>query len=52
MQSGQHLQIFLDDGAPIQNVPNSVKLEGHKVLSQDKQPEGHWKVLIQKRKLV
>ena len=48
MQVGQQLQIFLDDGAPIQNVPNSVKLEGHKVLGQDKQPEGHWKVLIEK----
>lgn len=48
MQAGQQLQIFLDDGAPIQNVPNSVKLEGHKVLSQDQQSEGYWKVLIQK----
>ncbi len=48
MQVGQQLQIFLDDGAPIQNVPNSVKLEGHKVLSQDKQEQGYWKVLIEK----
>ena len=29
MQSGQILEILLDDGAPIENVPGSVKNEGH-----------------------
>ena len=33
MSTGDRLNILLDDGAPIQNVPNSVELEGHKVLS-------------------
>lgn len=47
MQSGQKLEVLLDDGEPIQNVPNSVVLEGHKVL--DKKKDGtHWAVLIQK----
>ena len=31
MASGDRLTVLLDDGAPIQNVPNSVELEGHKV---------------------
>ena len=48
MTTGQQLSILLDDGAPIQNVPNSVKLEGHKVLSQNQSSEGHWTVLIEK----
>ena len=48
MTTGQQLSILLDDGAPIQNVPNSVKLEGHKVLSQNQSGEGHWTVLIEK----
>lgn len=48
MQPGQQLQVLLDDGEPIQNVPNSVKLEGHQVLSQTKEGS-HWKVLIQKK---
>lgn len=48
MKAGQKLQIFLDNGEPIQNVPNSVKLEGHKVLEQRQLPEGHWHVLIEK----
>ncbi len=47
MQAGQQLEILLDDGEPIQNVPNSVKLEGHKVLEQ-KKVDNHWSVLIQK----
>ena len=48
MSVGEELTILLDDGAPIQNVPNSVKLEGHKVRSQEKDGSGHWKVLIEK----
>ncbi|RAP30227.1 hypothetical protein DID76_03525 [Candidatus Marinamargulisbacteria bacterium SCGC AG-414-C22] len=48
MTPGQQLAILLDDGEPIQNVPNSVKLEGHSIVSQERQDGGHWKVLIQK----
>lgn len=48
MKKGEKLQIFLDNGEPIQNVPNSVKLEGHKVLEQKQMTEGHWNVLIEK----
>jgi sulfite reductase (ferredoxin) len=48
LKAGQKLQIFLDNGEPIQNVPNSVKLEGHKVLEQKQMAEGHWHVLIEK----
>ena len=47
MASGDRLTVLLDDGAPIQNVPNSVELEGHKVLAKT-QVESHWEVLIQK----
>ena len=49
LQSGQKLEILLDDGEPIQNVPNSIKLEGHAVLKQDKSSEGHWTVVIEKK---
>ncbi len=48
LQSGQKLEVLLDDGEPIQNVPNSVKLEGHKILEQ-KKVENHWVVLIEKK---
>jgi len=48
MQSGQLLEILLDDGQPIQNVPGSVRQEGHEVLSTEK-VDNYWKVLIKKK---
>ena len=48
MKSGQVLEILLDDGQPIQNVPGSVKNEGHTVLSTEK-VDNYWKVLIKKK---
>lgn len=48
MQSGQILEILLDDGAPIENVPGSVKNEGHTILSTEK-VENYWKVIIKKK---
>lgn len=32
MESGQVLEVFLDDGEPMRSVPRSVKEEGHKVI--------------------
>ncbi|MDR2081214.1 MAG: sulfurtransferase TusA family protein, partial [Campylobacteraceae bacterium] len=48
MKSGEILEILLDEGAPIDNVPRSVASEGHAVLEQIKQ-NGHWLVRIRKR---
>ena len=48
LQSGQLLEILLDDGQPIQNVPGSVRQEGHEVLSTEKTGD-YWKVLIKKK---
>ncbi len=47
MQPGQVLEIYLDDGAPIDNVPRSVKEEGH-VIVATRQIEHYWSVIIQK----
>jgi sulfite reductase (ferredoxin) len=48
MKSGELLEILLDDGAPIQNVPGSVRNEGHHVL-EEKRTENFWSVLIRKQ---
>lgn len=48
MSSGQVLEILLDDGQPIQNVPGSVRGEGHTVLSTRKEGD-YWRVLIRKK---
>ncbi len=49
MKSGELLEILLDDGAPIENVPGSVKSEGHHVLNVTQEKQGHWRVRIQKK---
>jgi len=48
LKSGDLLEIWLDDGQPIQNVPGSVRNEGHEVVSV-LQEDIFWKVLIKKR---
>ncbi|MDF1615084.1 sulfurtransferase TusA family protein [Desulfurivibrio dismutans] len=45
---GEVLEIILDDGPPINNVPGSVKKEGHEVLSQARLDDGAWSVLVRK----
>jgi len=47
MQPGEKLEILLDDGEPIDNVPGSVKAEGHKILKQEKK-DNYWMVVIKK----
>ena len=46
MDSGETLEIYLDDGEPIQNVPSSLTLEGHKVTKINQNPEGFWVILV------
>ncbi|MBP1619196.1 MAG: ferredoxin-nitrite reductase [Bacteroidetes bacterium] len=48
MQSGEILEIWLDDGQPINNVPGSVRGEGHQVVEQV-QVGDYWKVVIKKK---
>ena len=48
LSEGALLEVLLDDGEPINNVPNSLKLEGHQVLDQTRHKEGHWIVRVKK----
>ena len=48
LATGQILEIILDDGAPVNNVPGSVLKEGHKILAQTQLEDGAWSVLIKK----
>jgi sulfite reductase (ferredoxin) len=47
MNAGETLEIILDDGEPIENVPGSVQQEGHRILNQE-QIGSQWTVLIEK----
>ena len=47
MEQGQVLEVILDDGEPIKNVPRAVKEEGHQILNVEK-IDNKWKLLIRK----
>ncbi len=47
MEGGQVLEVVLDSGEPIQNVPKSVKEEGHRIVEVKKE-EGFFRLKIQK----
>ncbi|MBI4832235.1 MAG: sulfurtransferase TusA family protein [Candidatus Lindowbacteria bacterium] len=36
MKAGEILELWIDDGEPMRNVPRSVKEEGHKIIRADK----------------
>ncbi|KAA0257166.1 sulfite reductase subunit beta (hemoprotein) [Deferribacter autotrophicus] len=48
MKSGDLLEVYLDDGDPIDNVPRSVAMEGHEIIEQ-KRIDNYWSVVIRKK---
>ncbi len=50
MDEGEQLEVWLDAGDPIRNVPVSLRNDGHKVLQQEPMDpdEQHFKVLVEK----
>ena len=48
MDEGQVLQVHLNDGEPVKNVPRSIKEEGHEVLSLDDNGDGTFELYIRK----
>lgn len=49
LEPGQVLGLILDDGAPINNVPISVRKEGHTILEKKQLEDGAWLLLIRKQ---
>ncbi|GJL80270.1 MAG: hypothetical protein NPINA01_32590 [Nitrospinaceae bacterium] len=47
METGNTLEVLLDEGEPAENVPKSIQNDGHKMLSLEKD-NGHFKLLIEK----
>ncbi len=48
LNKGEVLEVLLDPGEPIENVPASVKSEGHKIIQQEK-IDNYWRVIIEKK---
>ena len=49
MELDQVLEVILDDGDPIRNVPRSVKAEGHRIIGVEKLPGDLYRILIRKQ---
>ncbi len=47
MNTGEVLEIFIDEGEAIANVPRSIKEEGHKIIKVEK-IENYFRLLIEK----
>lgn len=47
MDADEVLEVFLDDGEPIENVPESVEEEGFTIIEKAQVDEKTWKLLIQ-----
>lgn len=48
LDKGQILQVHLNGGEPVQNVPRSVKDEGHKILKLVDNGDGTYELYVRK----
>lgn len=48
LEDGQILAIRMNDGEPVQNVPRSMKEEGHQVLKLNENQDGTYTLLVRK----
>ncbi|GAB6099981.1 hypothetical protein JCM16358_18600 [Halanaerocella petrolearia] len=49
LEQGEVLKIYLDEGEPIANVPQSLAKEGHEILSKEQSEEGHYILRVRKQ---
>lgn len=48
LDDGQILAVKMNDGEPVQNVPRSIKEEGHKILKLINNEDGTFTLIVQK----
>ena len=48
LNEGQILSIRMNDGEPVQNVPRSIKEEGHQILKLDDNEDGTYTLYVKK----
>jgi tRNA 2-thiouridine synthesizing protein A len=49
LDDGQILSVHMNDGEPVQNVPRSVKDEGHEILKLIDNEDGTYDLIVRKR---
>lgn len=48
LEEGQILAVRMNDGEPVQNVPRSIKEEGHQILKLNENEDGTYTLLVKK----
>ena len=48
MDEGQVLAVKMNDGEPVQNVPRSIKEEGHQILKLEDNEDGTYTLIVRK----
>lgn len=48
MEEGEVLAVKMNDGEPVQNVPRSIKEEGHQILKLDANEDGTYTLFVKK----
>ncbi len=48
LEDGQILSVRMNDGEPVQNVPRSIKDEGHKILKLIDNEDGTYNLIVKK----
>ena len=48
LEVGQVLAVTMNDGEPVQNVPRSIKEEGHKILKLVSNEDGTYNLIVKK----
>ncbi|MDW7652182.1 MAG: sulfurtransferase TusA family protein [Bacillota bacterium] len=48
LEAGDFLEVILNAGEAVANVPRSLKNEGHKVAALQKQEDGTYRMLVEK----
>jgi TusA-related sulfurtransferase len=48
LETGEVLSVHMNDGEPVQNVPRSMKEEGHQVLKLNKNEDGTFDLIVRK----
>ncbi|MHB9096481.1 MAG: sulfurtransferase TusA family protein [Syntrophales bacterium] len=47
-ETGERVQLLLDDSEAVKNVPRSLKAEGHRLLALKEMPEGYYILELEK----
>lgn len=48
LEDGQILAVRMNDGEPVQNVPRSIKEEGHQILKLNTNEDGTYTLIVKK----